>query len=105
MSLQPDDDPTTPESRGEQRHAAASGSNGPSPWLIAFGLLAVVVVVFIIANDHSTEISFGFFHWTTTVRWSIFIAVALGVLLDRLLIFGLKRRRKKKVEARRKDDE
>lgn len=105
MSYQPDDDPTTPESRGERRHAVASGSNGPSPWLIAFGALAVVVVVFIIANDHPTEISFGLFRWNTTVRWSIFIAIALGVVLDRLLIFGLQRRRRNKEQARRKEAE
>jgi uncharacterized integral membrane protein len=98
-------DPTRPNPRGERRHAVASGSKGPSPKLIGFIVLAAIVVVFIIANDHNTEVSFGFFTWHTTVRWSIFIAILLGVALDRLLIFGLRRRNKRKFETDRENDE
>lgn len=76
--------------------SSASGSNGPSPGFIAFIVLAVIVVVFIVANGHRTEISFGVWTWETTVRWSIFIAILLGVALDRLLIWGMRRRRDRK---------
>ncbi len=97
-----DGDPTKPKPREEQRYGVSSGSHGPSPKLIALILLAAVVVVFIIANDHTTKISFGVYTWETTVRWAIFIAILLGVALDRLLIYVLHRRSDHKA---RRDDE
>ncbi len=76
------------------RHmSAADPKNGPSPRLIAALLLAGVIVVFIIANGHATRIDFVLFKWDTTVRWSIFIAIVLGIVLDRLVGWGMRRRK------------
>ncbi len=96
MSFQHEDLPK------DHDHATASGSNGPSGRLIAAIALAVVILIFIIANDHETKIKFVVFTWDTTVRWSIFIALLLGVALDRLLIWGLKRRKAAKVKTDKK---
>lgn len=65
---------------------AASGRSGPSIALIIVGLLTALIVVFILKNSDETQIDFMFFDWNTTVRWSIFIAVLLGVLLDRVIL-------------------
>lgn len=71
---------------------AASGRSGPSIALIVVGLLTALIVVFILRNSDETQIDFMFFDWNTTVRWSIFIAVVLGVLLDRLILSWWHRR-------------
>jgi uncharacterized integral membrane protein len=103
MSFQ--DDPTNPKMRREVRHGAASGSSGPSPKLIGFVVLFVVIAVFIIANDKPVEVSFAVFTWETTVRWAIFIAVLLGIALDRLFSYGMRRRGENKLRAKQlKDD-
>jgi uncharacterized integral membrane protein len=99
-----DGDPTKPKPRIEERHGASSGSNGPSVKLILLIVLVVVVAVFIIANDHTTKISFGVYTWETTVRWAIFIAVLLGVALDRLVLYAFRRRSDRKA-ARQQGDE
>ena len=50
-----------------------------------------IIVIFIVANDHDHHDQLLAVHtWHTTVRWSIFIAILLGVALDRLLICGLR---------------
>lgn len=71
---------------------AASGRSGPSIALIIVGLLTALIVVFILKNSDETQIDFMFFDWNTTVRWSIFIAVLLGVLLDRVILSWWRRR-------------
>ncbi len=71
---------------------AASGRSGPSIALIVVGLLTALIVVFILRNSDETQIDFMFFDWNTTVRWSIFIAVVLGVLLDRMILSWWHRR-------------
>jgi uncharacterized integral membrane protein len=83
----------------------SSGSNGPSPKLIAFFVLFVVAMIFIIANDKPVEISFWLFTWETTVRWAIFIAVLLGIALDRLFGWGMRRRNDNKLRAQQVKDE
>lgn len=75
--------------------SAESGHSGPSMMLILFGVLAVAVLVFILRNGDETEIDFMVFNWDTTVRWSIFIAIVLGVALDRLFLHWWRRRGKK----------
>jgi uncharacterized integral membrane protein len=92
MSFRHEDLPTGGK-KGEHHHPTASGTSGPSPKLVGAVVLAIVIGVFIIANDHDTQIKFVFFTWDTTVRWSIFIALVLGVLLDRLVIWGMRRRK------------
>lgn len=77
----------------DQHQEPGDGREGPSPKLIAALIVAIVIVIFIVANDKTTSISFWLFKWETTVRWSIFIAILLGIVLDRLLIWGFRRRK------------
>lgn len=88
-----DHEPTIQGKKFEHHQQPGEGHQRPSPRLIAAAIVAVVIVVFIVANDKSTTISFWLFKWDTTVRWSIFIAMLLGVVLDRLLIWGFRRHR------------
>jgi uncharacterized membrane protein YciS (DUF1049 family) len=66
-----------------------------APWrLIALGVLAVVTVGFILQNRNETEITFLFFFDVTARVWtSLVVAVALGVVLDRLFASWWRRRR------------
>ena len=73
--------------------SAKSGQEGPSPRIIVAIVLAVVLLIFILRNGHPTTINFLFFSWDTTVRWSLFITLLLGIALDRLIIWGMHRRK------------
>ena len=81
------------ESQRSDRNEAASG-RGVSGRLIALLVVAVVIVLLILSNGEETQIDFMIFEWETTVRWAFFIAVILGVLLDRLATRAWRRRRK-----------
>ena len=74
--------------------SAASGRSGPSAALIGFAVVAVLGIVFFFQNGDRTEIDFLFFENRTTVRFSIIIAIAIGVLLDRLFSIWWRRRRR-----------
>lgn len=74
---------------------AASGRSGPSVALILVAVVAVVIVVFVLRNSNELELDFMFFNWQTTVRWAIFVALVLGVLLDRAFSIWWRRRGKK----------
>ena len=80
---------------------AASGSNGISPSLIGFAVVAVLAVIFFFQNSNRIEVNFWLFDWNTTIRWSLLMAMVLGVLLDRLFGMWWRRRGKKKDEAKR----
>jgi uncharacterized integral membrane protein len=75
---------------------AASGSKGPSAALIVFGVIAVLAIVFFLQNSEPVFIDFLVFEKKTTIRWSILMAIVLGVLLDRLATVWWRRRRSKK---------
>lgn len=79
---------------GEQI-SAASGRSGPSFALIATGVLVAIIAVFFLRNGDRTELDFLFFNWNTTVRWSIFVSIVLGVLLNSLFSIFWRRRKKK----------
>ena len=84
-------DPDRPEQLG-----AASGRSGPSPRLILLGATALLVAVFVLRNNEPTQLDFMVFEWDTTVRWSIFIAIVLGIVLDRLAMRYWRRRTERK---------
>ena len=73
---------------------AASGSNGPSIALIAFGIVAILAVIFFLQNGERTSIDFLVFEKRTTIRWSLLMAIVFGVVLDRLIGFWWRRRRR-----------
>jgi uncharacterized integral membrane protein len=87
------------KSKWNKKMTPEGGHEGPSPRIIVAIVLAVLMLIFIIRNGHVTRINFLFFSWDTTVRWSIFIAIALGIALDRLIIWGLKRHKEAQATA------
>jgi uncharacterized integral membrane protein len=82
------------EQRDRQQLSAASGRSGPSVGLIALAVVVAVIGVFFLRNSDRTKLDFLFLNWQTTVRWSIFVAIILGMLLDRVLLFAWRRWRK-----------
>lgn len=85
-----------PERAGEQRGEAASGQNGVSPALIGLLIVAVLAVIFFLQNGSTTTVELWGFTWETTIRWSLLVAIGIGVLLDRLLTMVVRRRRKQR---------
>ena len=83
----------------DNANAAKSGRNGPSVALIVALVLGVVAIVWFLQNGKDVDITFLFGTWETSVRWAIIIAIAVGVVLDRLVTYGLRRRKRKKAEA------
>jgi uncharacterized integral membrane protein len=83
----------------EAPRTAESGSNGPNIALIAFGIVAILAIIFFLQNGERTSIDFLFFTKNTTKRWSILMSVVFGVVLDRLLSFWWHRRKRKKNEG------
>jgi uncharacterized integral membrane protein len=78
-------------------YRASEPDQKETPWrLIVFGLIAIVTVVFILQNRERREIDFLFFEVRTRVWVGLFIAVILGVVLDRLFQSWWRRRREAK---------
>lgn len=73
-----------------------SGTSGPSIGLIGFGIVAVLTAVFVLQNRERTTIDFLFFELNSRTWVAIVVAIALGVVLDRLLLFGWRRRKRRK---------
>ncbi len=68
-----------------------------TPWrLIAFVAIAVVTVVFILQNRERTSIDFLVFEVHARIWTSLLLAVALGVVLDRLFSGWWRRRQERK---------
>ena len=77
--------------------SAASGREGPNLALIGLGVVVVLFLVFFLQNSRELRIDFLFFQRTTTVRWSLLIAVLLGVAIDRVATMWWRRRKRDKV--------
>ena len=75
---------------------SSGGRNGPGLFLILTILVAVITAVFITQNRERTQIEFLFFDFTSRIWTAIAIAIALGVLLDRLILAWWRRARKRK---------
>ena len=67
----------------------------PNIALIAGLIIAALCVIFFLQNGEEVAIDFLFVEKTTTIRWSILMAVVLGVLLDRLVSICWRRRKRK----------
>ncbi len=80
---------------GRGDNVAASGRSGPNITLIAFAIVVALSVVFFLQNSEETSIDFWFFESTTTIRWSLLMAVVLGIVLDRLFSMWWRRRRRR----------
>ncbi len=75
---------------------AASGRSGPNISLIIAIAVLALLLIFFFRNGDYTEIDFLFFEKRTTKRWSIIVAVLLGIALDRLVGFWWRRRKRQK---------
>jgi uncharacterized integral membrane protein len=82
-----------------EHQEVASGPKGPSATLIGLGLVIVLFVVFFFQNSKTVKINFLFFEKDTTIRWSLLVAVVLGVAADRIFSMWWHRRAKRKTEA------
>ena len=82
-------------SNESQREVAASGRNGPSVTLIGLAVVIVLFVVFFLQNSEQLTVDFLFFEKRTTIRWSLLVAVVLGILVDRIFTMWWRRRRKR----------
>jgi uncharacterized integral membrane protein len=66
---------------------------GVSPALIGLGVLAIVAVIFIVQNSERTNVNFLFFDFESRVWVALLVAIAIGIVLDRLLVYWWRRRR------------
>jgi len=85
------------DSNESPRQSAGSGRSAPSAALIGVVIAIVLIVVFFLQNGEHQRINFLFFEKNTTLRWSLLVAVLLGVALDRVFTMWWRRRRKRNV--------
>lgn len=81
------------------QQAAASGRNGPSITLIGLAVVVVLFVVFFLQNSERLSIDFLVFEKNTTIRWSLLIALLLGIALDRMFSIWWRRRRRRNIDG------
>jgi len=67
----------------------------PNLALIAGLVMVALSIIFFLQNGEKVSIDFFVFEKITTIRWSILMAVVLGVLVDRLFSIWWRRRRRK----------
>ena len=67
----------------------------PNLALIAGLLIVALSIIFFLQNGEKVAIDFFVFEKITTIRWSILMAVVLGVLVDRMFSIWWRRRRRK----------
>ena len=83
------------ENSNEGHRSAASGRDGPNLVLIGLGIVTVLFVIFFLQNSEELSVDFLFFEKKTTIRWSLLVAVLLGVAIDRIFSIWWRRRHKK----------
>ncbi len=72
----------------------SKGRSGPSIVFILFLVVVGLAAVFFLQNKEPVSIDFLVFEKVTTIRWSILMAVALGILLDRIFSIWWHHRKK-----------
>ena len=71
--------------RDREGEPVSSGRSGPSPALIGFLVIAVLALIFVLANRDDVSISFWAFQIESQTWVAIAIALVIGAILDRLL--------------------
>ncbi len=71
------------------------GRNGPSLFLILAIIVAAIAAIFIAQNREEAEIQFLFFDGTFRIWTAITFSIALGVLLDRMILMWWRRARRR----------
>ena len=79
----------------EGQREVAAGRAGPSATLIGLGVVIALFVVFFLQNSKHVKIDFLVFEKNTTIRWSLLVAVVLGILLDRIFTLWWRRRQRR----------
>lgn len=87
-----------PNPQPEVQRTATSGRNGPSVALIGLAVVIVLFVVFFLQNSEPVSIDFLIFEKNTTIRWSLLVAVVLGILVDRIFTMWWRRWRRRNNE-------
>jgi uncharacterized integral membrane protein len=85
-------------SSNEGERQVAAGRNGPSVTLIGLGIVIALLVIFFLQNGEKLSIDFLFFEKRTTIRWSIVVAMVLGILADRSFSIWWRRRRRRNTD-------
>lgn len=80
---------------GSNSVAPEGHRGGPSIALIGIAILGILLLIFFLQNGERTSIDFLVFEKVTTIRWSIIVAMLLGVALDRVVAIWWRRSRKK----------
>ena len=74
-----------------------AGRDGPSVWLILFGVVAVMTAMFILQNGETVQANILWFNPEIKLWVAIIASICLGVVLDRLILTWWRR-------SRRRDD-
>ena len=74
----------------------SQGRKGPSISVVLFLVVAALAAVFFLQNNEAVNVDFLVFEKDTTIRWSLLMATALGILLDRIFSIWWRRRRRRK---------
>jgi uncharacterized integral membrane protein len=82
-----------PDRVGDDR----SQRSGVSPVLVVLGIVAILAVIFIAQNSERANIDFLFLDFSSPVWVALLIAIGLGIVLDRLLMYWWNRRRRRDV--------
>ena len=80
--------------REDERNEVASGRSGPSIALILFLVVAAYAIAFFFRNSRETTVDYVFGETDSTLRWSLLMAVVLGIVLDRLVAVWWRRMRR-----------
>jgi uncharacterized integral membrane protein len=83
-------------SSGEGQRPIATSGGRPNATLIGVLVVVALFVVFFLQNGDPSQIEFLFFEKRTTIRWSLLVALLLGVLLDRIFSIWWRRRGRRK---------
>lgn len=70
-----------------------AGRDGPSVWLILFGVVAVATAVFILQNGERVQANVLWFNPEIKLWVAIIASICLGIVLDRLILAWWRRTR------------
>lgn len=84
---------------GGESGSEVSGGRRPPLVLIALVIVALYAFVFVLRNGDRTTIDFLFFEVDSRVWVAIAISIALGIVLDRLILAWWRRTRRRRNSA------
>jgi uncharacterized integral membrane protein len=79
----------------ERRNDTPDDSSKVSPALIVGIIAAALIIIFIIQNSKEADVHILFWDGSMSIWIVIVISVALGIVLDRAIIWYMRRRRAK----------